>query len=70
MVFLECHDKDGIRVLIPVDRIITISRSDVDGTAMIDLTVDSAGNLGGLATRELYSEIISKLASTEIYHFC
>ncbi|MBQ9785849.1 MAG: hypothetical protein IJW25_00080 [Clostridia bacterium] len=62
MKFIECHEKEtGIKVLIPLSRIITISQSHEDLTAFIETAIDVDGNGVGFYTKELYAEIVIQL---------
>ena len=66
MKFIECHEKEmGIKVLIPLDKILSISQSHEDLTAFIETHIDIDGNGVGFYTKELYAEIklqIQKIA--------
>lgn len=63
MKFIEVHEKEtNIKVLIPLDKIITISQSHEDLTAFIETAVDVDGNGVGFYTKELYAEIKLQLA--------
>ena len=58
MRFIECHEKEtNIKVLVPLDKIITISQSHEDLTAFIETHIDNDGNSVGFYTKELYAEI-------------
>ena len=58
MKFIECHEKEtGIKVLIPLDKILSISQSHEDLTAFIETHIDIDGNGVGFYTKELYAEI-------------
>lgn len=62
MKFIECHEKEtNIKVLVPLDKIITISQSHQDLTAFIETAVDVDGNGVGFYTKELYVEIVMQL---------
>ena len=58
MRFIECHEKEtNIKVLIPLDKILSISQSHEDLTAFIETHIDIDGNGVGFYTKELYAEI-------------
>ena len=58
MKFIEVHEKEtNTKVLIPLDKIVTISQSKTDLTAFIETTYDIDGNGVGFYTKELYVEI-------------
>ena len=58
MKFIECHEKEtNIKVLIPLDKILSISQSHEDLTAFIETHIDIDGNGVGFYTKELYAEI-------------
>ena len=58
MKFIECHEKEtGIKVLVPLDKILSISQSHEDLTAFIETHIDIDGNAVGFYTKELYAEI-------------
>ena len=65
MRFIECHEKEtGIKLLISLDKILSISQSHEDLTAFIETHIDIDGNSVGFYTKELYAEI--KLQITKI----
>ena len=58
MKFIECHEKEtGIKVLVPLDKILSISQSHEDLTAFIETHIDIDGNAVVFYTKELYAEI-------------
>ena len=62
MRFIECHEKEtNTRVLIPLDKIITLSQSHEDLTAFVELHIDADGNSVGFYTKELYVEIVAQI---------
>lgn len=61
MKFIECHEeKTNIRVLIPYDKILSISENE-NGTAFIETHIDIDGNGVGFNTKELYAHLVLKL---------
>lgn len=62
MKFIEVHEKEtNVKVLVPLDKIMTISQSHEDLTAFIETSYDVDGNGVGFYTKELYAEIVLKL---------
>lgn len=62
MRFIECHEKEtNVKVLVPLNRILTISQSNEDLTAFIETSTDVDGNGVGFYTKELFVEIVLQL---------
>ena len=62
MNFIECHEKEtNQRILVPIDKIITITQLSEDLTAFIEMSFDADGNGVGFSTKELYVEIVAKI---------
>lgn len=64
MKFIECREKEtGIKVLIPLYRVLSISQSPDDGTALIETHIDIDGNGSGFYTVETYDEVVARLVA-------
>ena len=62
MKFIECREKEtNIKILVPLDKILTISQSPDDLTAFIETHIDENGDGVGFYTKELYVEILQQL---------
>ncbi len=62
MEFIECHEKEtGIKVLVPLNKILSISQLHEDLTAFIETSIDFDGNSIGIFTKELYVEIKKRI---------
>lgn len=58
MEFIECHEKEtGVKVLVPLNKVLSISQSHEDLTAFIETHLDIDGNSIGIYTKELYAEL-------------
>ena len=62
MKFIEVHEKEtNIRVLVPLDKILSISQSPRDLTAFIETSIDENNDGVGFYTKELYVEILRQI---------
>ena len=62
MKYIIVHEKEtGIKVLIPLDKILSISQSHEDLTAFIETHIDIDGNGVGFQTKELFAEIVLQI---------
>ncbi len=62
MEFIECHEKDtGIRIMIPLGKILSISQCPEDLTAFVETHLDIDGNGIGIYTKELYVELLLQI---------
>lgn len=60
--FIECHEKDtGVRVLVPLGKILSISQCPEDLTGFIETHLDMDGNGIGIYTKELYVELLLQI---------
>ena len=60
--FIEVTEKEhGVKILIFLNRVISISRSDEDNTAFIELSIDSNGESVGFNTLENYDSVVQKV---------
>lgn len=61
MKFIQVTEKEkNLRVLIPVDKILSITQSR-DLTAIIDTHTDKNGDVYAIYTKELYLEIVKQI---------
>lgn len=72
MKFIECREKEtNIKVLIPLNKVLSISQSPDDKTAFIETHIDINGDGVGFYTKETYDEIMTRLvAMNEVLKIC
>lgn len=66
MNYIECRERNtGCRVLVNLDKIISISQDD-DLTAFIETNIDSEGYPIGFGTKELFVEIVKQIKQVDL----
>ena len=64
MNFIECREREtNIKVLIPLNKILSISQSPDDKTAFIETHIDINGDGVGFYTKETFDEIKAQLVA-------
>ena len=62
MKYIIVHEKEtNIKVLVPLDKILTISQLHEDLTAFVETSIDVDGNGVGFQTKELFAEIVIQI---------
>ena len=62
MKYIIVHEKEtNIKVLVPLDKILTISQLHEDLTAFVETSIDVDGNGVGFQTKELFAEIVLQI---------
>jgi len=62
MKYIIVHEKEtNIKVLVPLDKILTISQIHEDLTAFVETSIDVDGNGVGFQTKELFAEIVLQI---------
>lgn len=71
MNFIECREKEtNVKVLIPLNNILSILQLPEDETAFIEMHIDIEGNGIGFYVKETYAEIVEQLiAKNEVLNF-
>ena len=66
MKFLQCSEREtNIKVLIPLDKILSISHSTDDNSAFIETHIDENNDGIGFYTKETFDEIVEQLINMD-----